>query len=45
MDQIRPGNGMTGLQDRVLALGGRLVISQRTPGLRVHAMLRQPLRR
>ncbi|KFN46700.1 histidine kinase [Arenimonas metalli] len=45
VEQIRPGNGMSGLQDRVLALGGRLVISQRKPGLRVHAMLRQPLRR
>ena len=41
--EIRPGNGVTGLQDRVLALGGRLVISQLSPGLRVHALLRQPL--
>jgi two-component system sensor histidine kinase UhpB len=45
VEAIRPGNGMTGLQDRVLALGGRLVISQRQPGLRVHALLRQPLQR
>ncbi|HEU0154123.1 MAG TPA: MASE1 domain-containing protein [Arenimonas sp.] len=42
--ELRPGNGMTGLQDRILALGGRLVISQLRPGLRVHAVLRQPLR-
>lgn len=42
---LRPGNGMSGLHDRVLALGGRLVISQRHPGLRVHAMIRQPLLR
>ena len=40
---LRPGNGMTGLQDRVLALGGRLVISQLSPGLRLHTLLRQPL--
>jgi two-component system sensor histidine kinase UhpB len=42
---LRPGNGMTGLQDRVLALGGRLAISQLRPGLRVHALLRQSLQR
>lgn len=40
---LRRGNGMNGLQDRVLALGGRLVISQRDPGLRVHVFLRQSL--
>lgn len=40
---IRPGNGLNGLQDRVLGLGGRLAISQRRPGLRVHVLLRQPL--
>lgn len=45
VEDIRPGNGMTGLHDRVLALGGRLVISQRQPGLRVHALLRQSLSR
>lgn len=45
LEALRPGNGMTGLHDRVLALGGRLVISQRRPGLRVHALLRQPLPR
>lgn len=42
---LRPGNGMTGLQDRVLALGGRVAISQLRPGLRVHALLRQSLQR
>lgn len=42
---LRPGNGLTGLQDRVLALGGRVVVSQLRPGLRVHALLRQPLSR
>ena len=43
--ELRPGNGMTGLQDRVLALGGRVAISQLCPGLRVHALLRQSLQR
>ena len=43
-------NGFSDFLGRVvsahpLALGGRLVISQRQPGLRVHAMLRQPIRR
>ncbi|GAB2488830.1 histidine kinase [Arenimonas alkanexedens] len=42
---LRPGNGVTGLRDRVLALGGRLVISQLSPGLRVHAVLRQSIPR
>lgn len=45
LDAIRPGNGLSGLQDRVIGLGGRLVISQRRPGLRVHVLLRQPLDR
>jgi len=43
--EIRPGNGRAGLEYRVLALGGRLVISQLRPGLRVHVLLRQPLGR
>lgn len=45
LEAIRPGNGLSGLQDRVIGLGGRLVISQRRPGLRVHVLLRQPLDR
>lgn len=45
LEAIRPGNGLSGLQDRVIGLGGRLVISQRHPGLRVHVLLRQPLDR
>jgi two-component system sensor histidine kinase UhpB len=45
LDAIKPGNGLSGLQDRVIGLGGRLVISQRQPGLRVHVLLRQPLDR
>lgn len=45
LEAIRPGNGLSGLQDRVIGLGGRLVISQRRPGLRVHVLLRQPLGR
>lgn len=40
---IRPGNGLNGLHDRVIGLGGRLAISQRRPGLRVHVLLRQPM--
>jgi two-component system sensor histidine kinase UhpB len=43
--EIRRGNGRAGLEYRVLALGGRLVISQLQPGLRVHVLLRQPLGR
>lgn len=45
LDQIRPGNGLSGLQDRVIGLGGKLVISQRRPGLRLHVVIRQPLAR
>lgn len=43
LEGLRPGNGLSGLQDRVIGLGGRLVISQRRPGLRVHVLIRQSL--
>jgi two-component system sensor histidine kinase UhpB len=45
LELIRPGNGLSGLQDRVIGLGGKLVIRQRRPGLRVHVMIRQTLGR
>jgi len=41
---LRQGHGLTTMQDRVTALGGRLHLSDLHPGLRVHALLRQSLR-
>ena len=38
--QLRPGNGLSSMHDRVLALGGRLYLQDLHPGLRVHALLR-----
>lgn len=40
---LRQGHGLTTMQGRVTALGGRLYLSDLHPGLRVHALLRQPL--
>lgn len=37
---LRPGNGLSNMRDRVLALGGRLYLQDLVPGLRVHALLR-----
>ncbi len=37
---LRPGNGLTSMRDRVLALGGTLHLRDLEPGLRVHALLR-----
>ncbi|KAF1713512.1 hypothetical protein CSC71_07470 [Pseudoxanthomonas sangjuensis] len=37
---LRPGNGLSSMHDRVLALGGRLHLQDLAPGLRVHALLR-----
>lgn len=42
---LRPGNGLTTMHDRVLALGGRLHLQDLGPGLRLHALLRQPMPR
>ena len=36
---------MTPFDDRVLALGGRLHLQDLAPGLRLHALLRQPMPR
>lgn len=41
--RLRHGNGLATMQGRVTALGGRLHVSDALPGLRVHALLRQPL--
>jgi len=38
---LRPGNGMTGMRDRVLALNGALHLHPCHPGLRVHLLVRQ----
>lgn len=38
-----PGRGLANMHDRVLALGGRLHLAPRGNGLRLHALLRQPL--
>ena len=37
---MRWGNGLSNMHDRVLALGGRLHLQELSPGLRVHALLR-----
>lgn len=38
-----PGRGLANMRDRVLALGGRLHMASQGEGLRLHALLRQPL--
>ena len=38
-----PGRGLANMRDRVLALGGRLHVGSHGAGLRLHALLRQPL--
>lgn len=38
-----PGRGLATMRDRVLALGGRLHVAAPGGGLRLHALLRQPL--
>ena len=40
---VAPKHGITALRDRVTALGGRLHLRDRHPGLRVHVLLRQAL--
>lgn len=40
---VRPGHGLTGMRDRVIALGGSLHLHDLRPGLRMHALLRQRL--
>ncbi len=40
---ITPRHGITALRDRVTALGGRMTLRDREPGLRVHILLRQVL--
>lgn len=37
---LRPGNGLSNMHDRVLALGGRLHLQDLQSGMRVHALLR-----
>lgn len=38
--QLRPGNGLSNMRDRVLALGGRLHLQDLPSGIRLHALLR-----
>lgn len=40
---ITPRHGLTALRDRITALGGRMTLRNRNPGLRVHLLLRQSL--
>lgn len=40
---ITPRHGITALRDRVTALGGRMTLRDRDPGLRVHILLRQAI--
>ncbi len=40
---ITPRHGITALRDRVTALGGRMTLRDRQPGLRVHILLRQAI--
>lgn len=41
VDRVSPGNGLTGMRDRVLALNGALHLRQLRPGLRLHLLVRQ----
>jgi two-component system sensor histidine kinase UhpB len=41
LERMFAGNGLTGMRDRVLALNGALYLHQRSPGLRLHLMVRQ----
>lgn len=41
LNRLLPGNGITGMRDRVLALNGALYLHQLSPGLRLHLMVRQ----
>ncbi|MAL02760.1 MAG: hypothetical protein CL625_00570 [Arenimonas sp.] len=41
LDRLLPGNGITGMRDRVLALNGALYLHQLSPGLRLHLLVRQ----
>lgn len=40
---ITPKHGITALRDRITALGGRMTLRDRDPGLRVHILLRQAI--
>jgi two-component system sensor histidine kinase UhpB len=40
---ITPRHGLTGLRDRITALGGHMTLRNRAPGLRVHILLRQAI--
>lgn len=41
IERLSPGNGLTGMRDRVLALNGALHLKQLSPGLRLHLLVRQ----
>lgn len=41
IEHLSPGNGLTGMRDRVLALNGALHLRQLSPGLRLHLLVRQ----
>ncbi|MBY4598970.1 hypothetical protein K3217_25985 [bacterium BD-1] len=41
LERLSPGNGLTGMRDRVLALNGALHLRQLSPGLRLHLLVRQ----
>lgn len=43
VEGLSPGNGLTGMRDRVLALNGALHLRQLSPGLRLHLLVRQDL--
>ncbi|MFC3816424.1 histidine kinase [Lysobacter sp. GCM10012299] len=42
VDGMRANNGLTNIFDRVVALSGSLKLADMHPGLRVHALIRQP---
>ncbi|MGO4222007.1 histidine kinase [Lysobacter sp. TAF61] len=42
VDGMRANNGLTNISDRVVALSGALKLADQHPGLRVHALIRQP---
>ncbi len=43
LETFRSRNGLVGMKDRVLALGGRMHLRQLEPGLRLHLLIRQAL--